>query len=142
MARQFCFEINWPLGGSCLIRLPTWPSKEFNIILQYKCCISVGLKYFSKLEFWSVLPGFENEIAKVYIKSFSTNDEQNVKSHIFIKFLATQWGLSISRIYHANICLHDFKRKLCHIKSWKKKKQFRRNNWRCTKNANATGKKA
>ena len=80
-------------------------------------------KYFSKLKFWSVL-SMQNEIEKGYIKSFPTDDEQNVKSHIFIKFLATQWGHSISRIYHVNMCLHDFKRKLCHLKSWKK--QFRK----------------
>ena len=41
---------------------------------------------------------FEIEIAKVYIKSFPTYMyvEQNFKGHIFIKFLATQCGHSIS----------------------------------------------
>ena len=86
-----------------------------------------------------ISPKFENEIAKVYIKSFPTYIF--FKSHIFIKFLATMRPQNFRNLSCKSMPTRFQEKIVSHQKL--KKKQFRRNNWRCTtKNANATGEKA
>ena len=112
---------------------------QYHFTIQILHICRPNMYYFSKLEFWSVL-SLKTKLQKSILNLFQPIFSLKAT---FLSNFWQQWGHRISGIYHANLYLHDFKRKLCHIKSWKKTKQFRRNNWRCTtKNANATGEKA
>ena len=68
------------------------------------------------LKFWSVL-SLKTKLQKSILNLFQPIFSLKAT---FLSNFWQQWGHRISGIYHANLCLHDFKRKLCHIKSWKK----------------------